>query len=141
MACKTRRASRCPSCAEIYRADTYQLIRAGLVGGKGVPDTVTDHPAVFVTLTAPSFGAVHTRREKNGTVLPCRPRRDRGTCPHGRAQSCTERHAADDPRLGEPLCPDCYDYAGSVLFNALAPELWRRFTLALRRTRRQDRPG
>jgi hypothetical protein len=43
------------------------------------------------------------------------------------------RHEVDDPRLGEPLCPDCYDYCGSVLFNALAPELWRRFTLTLRR--------
>ncbi|MEV4159245.1 hypothetical protein [Nonomuraea dietziae] len=21
--------------------------------------------------------------------------------------SCTSRHGADDPRLGEPLCPDC----------------------------------
>jgi hypothetical protein len=36
--------------------------------------------------------------------------------------------------LGEPLCPDCYDYTGGVLFNACAPELWRRFTIALRRT-------
>ncbi len=47
--------------------------------------------------------------------------------------SCGVRHSDDDPRLGEPLCADCYDYAGSVLFNAMAPELWRRFTLALRR--------
>jgi len=37
VACKTRRASRCPPCAEVYSADTYQLIRAGLSGGKGVP--------------------------------------------------------------------------------------------------------
>ncbi len=28
VACKTRRASRCPPCAEVYSADTYQLIRA-----------------------------------------------------------------------------------------------------------------
>lgn len=28
IACKTRRASRCPPCAETYRTDTYQLIRA-----------------------------------------------------------------------------------------------------------------
>ncbi|ADG86816.1 replication initiator [Thermobispora bispora] len=131
--CKTRRASRCPSCAETYRADTYHLIRAGLIGGKGVPETVTSHPCLFVTLTAPSFGPVHTRRENNGTVLPCHPRRDAATCPHGRVMSCTARHGSDDARLGEPLCPDCYDYTGSVLFNALAPELWRRFTLALRR--------
>ncbi|GGK62777.1 replication initiation protein [Planomonospora parontospora subsp. parontospora] len=131
--CKTRRASRCPACAEVYRADTYQLIRAGLAGGKGVPETVTGHPCLFVTLTAPSFGVVHTRREKNGKVLPCHARRDSGTCPHGRVMSCTARHGTEETRLGEPLCPDCYDYAGSVLFNALSPELWRRFTLALRR--------
>ncbi|WP_084959568.1 replication initiator [Thermoactinospora rubra] len=131
--CKTRRASRCPACAEVYRADTFHLVRAGLVGGKGVPETVSTHPALFVTLTAPSFGAVHTRREKGGTVLPCHARRDAPVCPHGRVLSCTARHAGDDSRLGEPLCPDCYDYTSSVLFNALAPELWRRFTEALRR--------
>ncbi|MGW6496831.1 replication initiator [Nonomuraea angiospora] len=131
--CKTRRASRCPACAEVYRADTYQLVRAGLVGGKGVPETVSSHPCLFVTLTAPSFGAVHTRREKNGKVLPCHARRDAETCSHGHVMSCTDRHSADDQRLGEPLCPDCYDYNGSVLFNAVSPELWRRFTLALRR--------
>jgi len=131
--CKTRRASRCPACAETYRADTYHLIRAGLTGGKGVPDTVTAHPCLFVTLTAPSFGPVHTRREHGGKVLPCHARRDAQVCPHGRVMSCTARHRADDSCLGEPLCPDCYDYAGSVLFNAVAPELWRRFTMALRR--------
>ncbi|MFJ2030554.1 replication initiator [Streptosporangium sp. NPDC087985] len=131
--CKTRRASRCPACAETYRADTYQLIRAGLVGGKGVPDSVTAHPCLFVTLTAPSFGTVHTRQEKNGTVLPCHARRDAATCPHGRVMSCTARHGSDEGCLGEPLCPDCYDYAGSVLFNAMSPELWRRLTEALRR--------
>src|SRR3954463_813588 len=53
--CGDRRASVCPPCAETYRADTYQLIRAGLAGGKGVPTTVAQHPAVFATLTAPSF--------------------------------------------------------------------------------------
>jgi hypothetical protein len=134
VACKTRRASRCPACAEVYRADTYQLVRAGLVGGKGVPSTVTQHPAVFATLTAPSFGLVHARREtKAGKAVRCHPRRNAPLCPHGRPMSCTDHHHPDDPRLSEPLCQDCYDYSGQVLFNALAPELWRRFTLALRR--------
>jgi hypothetical protein len=133
IACKTRRASRCPPCAETYRADTYQLIRAGLSGGKGVPATVADHPCAFLTLTAPSFGPVHARREKDGGLLQCRPRRGNPTCPHGISMSCAEKHAPDDDRLGEPLCPDCYDYTGSVLFNAYAPELWRRFTITLRR--------
>ncbi|WP_460363000.1 replication initiator [Actinocorallia lasiicapitis] len=131
VACKTRRASRCPACAEVYRADTYQLIRAGMVGGKGVPATVIAHPAAFVTLTAPSFGPVHTQR--TGRAGACHPRRGAQPCPHGRVPSCTARHQPGDDRLGTPLCPDCYDYTGQVLFNALAPELWRRFTLALRR--------
>ncbi|QXJ26705.1 replication initiation protein [Actinomadura graeca] len=134
VACKSRRASRCPSCAETYRADTYQLVRAGLVGGKGVPASVSAHPAAFVTLTAPSFGPVHSRRTgTGGAVTSCHPRRNGGTCPHGRPVSCTLRHSTDDPRLGQPLCPDCFDYPGAVLWNAHAPELWRRFTLAFRR--------
>ena len=134
VACKTRRASRCPACAQTYRADTYHLIRAGLAGGKGVPETVSTHPAAFVTLTAPSFGPVHTRRTSTtGAVVACRPRRGGGTCPHGRPMSCTVRHEAGDPRLGQPICPECFDYTGAVLWNAHAPELWRRFTLALRR--------
>jgi hypothetical protein len=133
VACKTRRASRCPACAEVYRADTYQLVRAGLIGGKGVPETVTSHPTVFATLTAPSFGPVHAHRERAGRILPCHPRRSGGVCPHGSSLSCTIRHEEDAPELGEPLCPDCYDYTASVLFNAYAPELWRRFVLAFRR--------
>jgi hypothetical protein len=134
VACKTRRASRCPPCAEVYSADTYQLIRAGLTGGKGIPDTVATHPCVFTTLTAPSFGPVHLHREKDGRLLRCRPRRRIEACPHGRRMSCPDRHSRDNDRLGEPLCPDCYDYTSSVLFNACAPELWRRFTITLRRT-------
>ena len=120
IACKTRRASRCPPCAEVYRADTYQLIHAGLTGGKGIPATVADHPCVFVTLTAPSFGPVHARREKDGRVLACRPRRKDKTCPHGIRLSCGQKHARDDA-AGEPPGPDCYDYTGAVVFNACAP--------------------
>ncbi|NUK62045.1 replication initiator, partial [Streptomyces lunaelactis] len=59
IACGNRRASRCPSCAWTYAGDTYHLIMAGLVGGKGIPDTVAERPRVFATLTAPSFGPVH----------------------------------------------------------------------------------
>jgi hypothetical protein len=47
---------RVPAVCRDLPADTYQLIKAGLVGGKGVPTTVAGHPAVFATLTAPSFG-------------------------------------------------------------------------------------
>ena len=74
--CGNRRATACPSCSATYRRDAYQLIRAGLVGGKGIPATVAAHPTVFATLTAPSFGPVHTQRtNSSGQHLPCRPRR------------------------------------------------------------------
>ena len=69
-ACGTRRESRCPSCAAVYRADAYQLLAAGLKGGKGIPETVAAHPRLFVTFTAPSFGRVHTRKAQGRLVPP-----------------------------------------------------------------------
>ncbi|GHE45262.1 hypothetical protein GCM10017673_54180 [Streptosporangium violaceochromogenes] len=134
VACGNRRASVCPSCSEVYRADTFQLIRAGLSGGKGVPQEVSAHPRAFVTLTAPSFGPVHTRREKNGTVRACRPRKRDKVCEHGRPVGCHAHHEPTDERLGQPVCGDCYDYVGAVLWQAHAGALWHRFTLEVRRT-------
>ncbi|MFJ5666091.1 replication initiator [Micromonospora chalcea] len=132
--CGNRRAAVCPSCAEVYRRDAFQLIRAGLIGGKGVPAAVAGHPAVFVTLTAPSFGAVHTRRtSKTGQAIPCRPRRTEALCPHGVDLRCQRLHAADEKCLGTPLCLDCYDHHAQVVFNHAAGELWRRTTIAIRR--------
>jgi hypothetical protein len=135
--CGNRRESVCPACSTVYKRDARQLVKAGLVGGKGIPESIAAHPCVFATFTAPSFGPVHSRRLKRGTriVLPCRPRRDHQhrRCPHGRDISCPIRHADDDPRLGRALCRDCYDYQAAVLFNAHAGDLWRRFTTYLPR--------
>ncbi|GGX92998.1 replication initiator protein RepSA [Streptomyces anandii] len=116
VACGNRRASRCPACAWTYAGDTYHLIRAGLVGdpAKGTPETIRDHPRVFATLTAPSFGPVHNRPGNR----PCR---------------CGTRHREDAPELGTPLDPESYDYAGAVLWNNHASDLWRYFTIYLRR--------
>ncbi|MHA6760650.1 replication initiator [Streptacidiphilus sp. PAMC 29251] len=116
VACGNRRASRCPSCARTYAGDTYHLIRAGLIGDttKGVPATVRDHPRVFATLTAPSFGPVHNRRDH----AACR---------------CGRQHPVTDPLVGTPLHVERYDYRQAVLWNNHAPELWRRFTIYLRR--------
>ena len=134
-ACGNRREAVCPACSQVYKRDARQLVRAGLAGGKGIPETVAAHPCVFATLTAPSFGPVHARRTRGTTVLPCRPRRDAHArrCPHGRDISCPRRHDDTDPKLGRPLCRDCYDYTAAVLFNAHAADLWRRFTTYLPR--------
>jgi hypothetical protein len=133
-ACGNRREAVCAPCAERYRGDAYQLIAAGLRGGKGVPETVGEHPAVFITLTAPSFGVVHTRlRGPDGQPRRCRPRRDASVCEHGVRLSCGAVHDDEDPCLGEPLCPDCFDHAGAVIWNNALSELWRRTTIYLPR--------
>jgi hypothetical protein len=128
-ACGNRRASVCPSCSATYQADSFQLLAAGLRGGKGVPETATGHPRLFVTFTAPSFGRVHGRKAQGLLVFPCHPYRQGQRCPHGRRVGCWQRHDEDDPRLGEPLCPRCYQAGAQVLWNALAGRLWSRTTI------------
>jgi hypothetical protein len=142
-ACGNRRVTTCPGCAETYRRDAYHLIRAGLIGGKGVTPAVATHPAVFVTFTAPSFGPVHSRPVRQHTCTdrsrcacqpqPCHARRDALTCQHGRPAACFTRRGRDDARLGQPLCPDCYDYPAHVVWNNSAGELWRRTKQAIER--------
>jgi hypothetical protein len=132
-ACGNRRASVCPSCSATYQADSFQLLAAGLRGGKGIPETVAAHPRLFVTFTAPSFGQVHSRKAQGRLVYPCHPYRQGQRCPHGRRVGCWHRHDEDDPRLGEPLCPRCYQAGAQVLWNALAGRLWSRTTIYLYR--------
>ncbi|MET8263087.1 replication initiator [Micromonospora arida] len=146
-ACGNRRATVCPACAHTYQRDAYQLLRAGLIGGKGVPDTVTQHPAVFATFTAPSFGTVHTRAVKRHTCGnrkrcdcrpdPCHARRASdpaaGLCPHGRPAVCWARHEPGDAMLGQPLCLDCYDHTHQVVWNLFSGELWHRTKQAAER--------
>ena len=131
--CGNRRASQCLSCSRVYAADVFHLIRAGVTGGKTVPASVADHSLVFATLTAPSFGKVHGNR---GTTGSCHPD-TRRLCRHGRSQTCNAQHNSDtdDGRamVGQPLCSECYDYASHVVWQWWAPDLWRRFTIALRR--------
>ncbi|MDA8044251.1 MAG: hypothetical protein M0Z30_03280 [Actinomycetota bacterium] len=132
-ACGHRRATRCPTCSATYQADAYQLVAAGLRGGKGVPESIAAHPMVFVTLTAPSFGAVHACRHNDGTLtFPCHP--GAGTCRHGRGRACHAVHEPADPLVGQPICGDCFDYIAAVLWNAHAGELWRRTTIAIGRS-------
>ncbi|MCO1618957.1 plasmid replication initiator protein [Micromonospora sp. CPM1] len=142
-ACGNRRATVCPACASVYQRDAYQLLRAGLVGGKGVPDTVARHPAVFPTFTAPSFGPVHARVVKGHTCAdrrrcdcrpdPCHARRDTGLCEHGRPAVCWARHEPGDAVLGQPLCLDCYDHDHQVVWNLFSGELWHRTKQAAER--------
>jgi len=152
-ACGNRRASVCPACSRVYQRDAYQVLRAGLVGGKGIPESVATHPAVSVTLTAPSFGHVHSHvvtkhtcgNRKRSKRCDCRPNPCRartgsgetGLCVHGNPTVCWKRHDPNNPDdaklLGQPLCLDCYDHAHHVVWNAFSGELWRRTKQAAER--------
>ncbi len=123
--CGNRRAAVCGPCARLHAGDTWALVRAGLLGGKGVPETVRAVPRLFVTLTAPGFGAVH-RAGRGGPGG--RPGGDLGRCPHGRPAACAGHHGWDDPVIGQPVCFECYDYAGHVLWHAHAGRMWKAFT-------------
>ena len=86
--CGNRRASVCPSCSHECKGDVWHLIMAGAAGGiKDVPDAVAEHPLVFGSFTAPSFGLVHAAKKpgRPGTRR-CLPRTgsQRQLCPHGR---------------------------------------------------------
>ena len=121
VACGTRREGLCASCSARYAQDAFHLIRAGLTGddSKGVASTVAGAPRVFATLTAPSFGRVHTRAEiRPGVTRPC---------------SCGVRHPETDTRLGQPLDVDTYDYIGAVLWQAHVGDLWHRFRIRVNR--------
>lgn len=128
--CGNRREAICPSCSRIYARDKFELISTGLNGGKGVPSAVNANPLLFVTLTAPSFGLVHGVRYGK---QPCHPRTRLAWCPHGRRLTCWAHHDALDPRVGAPLRRECYDTESATVWQWHAPELWRRFTIALRR--------
>ncbi|MFI5258566.1 MAG: replication initiator [Candidatus Limnocylindrales bacterium] len=129
VACGNRRESRCPPCSERYRRDAYFLVAAGLAGSeeKGVSTEVASHPLVFATFTAPSFGAVHRRVvAAGGGARPCRLGGQSDHCQNGIPMRCLERHEDDDPLLGQPLCPNCYDHEAAALWNANLGALWRR---------------
>jgi hypothetical protein len=128
VACKDRRAIICAACSDLYKADAWILVSAGLIGGKGVSAEVGLRPRLFVTLTAPSFGPVHRRTSLAKCHVHFVPR-----CSHGHSMTCRRTHDEDSRELGTPLCVNCFGYEGAVLWNAYSSKLWNRFVQELRR--------
>ena len=96
----------------------------GSVVARTSPRSVAEHPAVLLTLTAPSFGPVHRqaiRRHLSSDRSHLPPRADTHA-----AEAGTSRPTSSSARRS---VPDCYDYEGAVLFNAGVSELWRRTTI------------
>jgi hypothetical protein len=128
VACKDRREVVCPACSRVYGTDAWIVAATGINGGKGVSSDVIDRPRIFVTMTAPSFGSVHTIRS-DGTCV----RASSGDCEHGVARSCNHRHDEVDQLLGSPICDRCFQYSEAVLWNAHASRLWSATILQARR--------
>lgn len=132
--CENRREAVCPACSDLYALDTWHIVTGGLT-----PERLTDATAVFITLTAPSFGAVHTTHADDPARF-CRPA-SKGTCAHGTPTGCPMSHRSGDPAVGSPLCADCYDYETHALTTWWFPALWNRYTRTLRRLVARQAPG
>ncbi|MCI2976330.1 MAG: hypothetical protein MP439_09695 [Ferrimicrobium sp.] len=124
--CGSRLKEYCEACSYVYFGDSLAIVRTGLIGGKGVPEAVATHPKAFLTLTAPSYGPVHTANTR------CHPGEE-GTCIHGVSLRCGIEHGWDDPIIGAPLCYECFDSVGLILFNAHISKLWDYTLIELRR--------
>ena len=125
--CGNRREAVCPSCAETYRGDAFQLVAAGMRGGKGVPESVVEHPMLFVTLTAPSFGLVHSRRTDSAGQRAALPAAAQGrglprtACGSPAARCTTRTILGSASRCARAALTTTH----AVLWNAMAPTLWR----------------
>ena len=70
VACKDRRAAVCPSCSRLYQADAWQLVAAGIRGGKGVDPTGCRAPSALRHLHRP---ALRPRAPRRRSPRPKRP--------------------------------------------------------------------
>lgn len=132
--CGTRRESICPACASIYKGDARRIISAGLIGREEKEGLRALPPAIFFTLTAPSFGAVHSAHSCGDEDREMSNRRSARLCRHGISLRCPLTHEdEDDPDVSQALCPSCYSFSEAVLWNAHLGELWRRTVIFIKR--------
>ena len=97
--CGSRLTGKCPSCAELYRGDWAAIARSGIFDGP-----LANFRFYLLTLTAPSFGAVHR--------IPRSEMKQAKRCRCGAL-----RRVKDASLRGVPLDPSTYDYAGQVRWN------------------------
>ena len=99
VACGNRRETVCPSCSAIYKRDARQLVRAGLAGGKGIPETITGAPVRIrdANRAVVRPGPLPPDARQDRPALPPPPRRQGPPLP------ARPRHLLPDPaRRGRP---------------------------------------
>lgn len=115
--CMSRDPRICQGCADLNRYYNKRLIGSGCNVSEA--DSITSEMLIgyefyFVTLTAPSFGKVHT--------VPSRETSPRRVC------SCGQTHDFGDPRKGTPVDWKRYRYFDQVDWNRASSELFKRTT-------------
>ncbi|WP_374198453.1 replication initiator [Nocardioides sp. R-C-SC26] len=103
--CGSRLKAECEGCSALHVGDWRSIIRSGVF------DAGTGYRFFLLTLTAPSFGAVHHVPREPGKRDLCK---------------CGKRHSneVDAGLRGVPVDLADYDYAGQVAWNAASGRLW-----------------
>lgn len=113
--CQSKKASDCKACSVMHATDQKRLIGSGCNVSErdGITlEDVSGYRFYFVTLTAPSFGAIHR--------VPKSKDAPEGMC------KCGQVHKHGDPLRGTPLNTRWYKYREQVRWNQAASELFRR---------------
>lgn len=97
--------------------DWAAIMRSGVFNDNGAP--LPGFEYAFVTLTAPSFGLVHSAPHRvSDKLVHCK---------------CGVAHEYGDDIAGAALLPETYEYRGTLLFNQALGQLWNSTTTRWRR--------
>ena len=147
--CGNRRATVCPPAPRPTAATPTRSSAPGWSAARASPSRRHPpgrvrhlHRPVLRPGPHPARPPAHLHRQDPlhlpAAALPRPPRRRHAARTAGRCLLHPPRR--DDPQLGQPLCPDCYDYAAQVVWNNHAGELWRRTSMPSNATCNQPPP-
>lgn len=113
--CQSKKASECAACSSLFMTDQKRLIGSGcnISERDGITEQMlAGYRFYFVTLTAPSFGAVHrVPKTKDSLVMQC---------------VCGKSHKYGSAYRGTPVNPRWYKYREQVRWNQASSELFKR---------------
>lgn len=130
--CHSRSINKCQGCASLYRGDWRSIAYSGIFDQRG--EVETGFRYYMVTLTAPSFGAVHHVPKSWDEGKPGRWDKDGCSgCYAVTGKKLWHHPDRDRQKAGVPVDLDSYDHAGQVAWNNRSYELWKTYWKRIRR--------
>lgn len=130
--CHSRSVNKCQGCASLYRGDWRSIAYSGIFDQHG--EVEAGFRYYLVTLTAPSFGAVHHVPKRWDEGKPGRWDKDGCSgCYAATGKKLWHHPDRDRQKAGVPVNLDSYDYAGQVAWNNHSYELWKTYWKRIRR--------